>query len=233
MWKRLLKTLSRQYAVGSRRYLPFLLLTAYCLLFTVSCAPKHVEMPFYEGIRLNDILPALQDIKEIEATMSVVYEKQETSMQGDAVLRVSNDSLDFRIYYLGFLAGEMQEDKGIIKSNPKLDRNKSTILVDGLKNSFFWWNIQDYAIHESEDMYILRNSYRKIIISKDTLLPVQQTIELYSGEKLNIFYDLPQRADADILLLTSSIPLWYQSHLKIEFREQIVMIRVRSYSALR
>lgn len=205
----------------------------FCLLLTVSCAPKHVEMPSVEGISLNDILPALQDIKAIEATISVVYKKQDSSMSGDAILKVSDDSLDFRIYYLGFLAGEIQEDKGIIKSNPRLDRNKSTILVDGLKNSFFWWNIQDYSIHESEDMYILRNSYRKIIISKDTLLPVQQTIELYNGEKLNIFYDLPQRADADSSFLTSSIPLWYPSHLKIEFRDQIVMIRVQSYSALR
>jgi hypothetical protein len=238
MWKRLSRISSRQYAVGSRHYFPFLLLTAYCLLLTVSCAPKHVEMPSvempsYEGISLNDILPALQNIKAIEATISVVYEKQDSSMSGDAILKVSDDSLDFRIYYLGFLAGEIQEYKGIIKSNPRLDRNKSAILVDGLKNSFFWWNIQDYSIHESEDIYILRNSYRKIIISKDTLLPIQQTIELYNGEKLNIFYDLPQRADADSSFLTSSIPLWYQSHLKIELRDQIVMIRVQSYSALR
>jgi hypothetical protein len=223
MWKRLSRISSRQYAVGSRHYFPFLLLTAYCLLLLSSCAPKHVEMPSYKDVALNDILPALQDIKAIKATMSIIYEKQDSSMRGDAVLNVSDDSLDFRIYHLGFLAGEIQENRGIIKSNPSLDMNKSTVLVDGLKNSFFWWNIQDYSIYESEDIYVLRNSYRKIIISKDTLLPVQQTIELYNGEKLNIFYDLPQKAGE----------VWYQSHLKIEFRDHIVMIRVQSYSALR
>lgn len=240
MWKKLLRILrySRAAEQQSSRAVDLLLATRYSLLvifllFSVSCAPKQVEMPSYEGFGLNEILPALKDIKAIKATMSVVYEKQDSSMSGDAVLNVSNDSLNFRIYHLGFLAGEIQEDRGIIRSNPRLNRNESTILVDGLKNSFFWWNMQDYTIHESEDMYVLRNSYRKIIISKDTLLPVKQTIELYNGEKLNIFYDLPQRADADSSFLTSSIPLWYQSRLKIEFRDQIVMIRVQSYSALR
>ncbi len=238
MWKRLstISGYSRLSAVISQQSKIKNLIT-HCslliafLLLTVSCAPKHVEMPSYKGVSLNDILPALQNIKAIEATMSVVYEKQDSSMQGDAVLKVSDDSLDFRIYHLGFLAGEIQEDRGIIRSNPRLDRNESAILVNGLRNSFFWWNIQNGAIHESEDMYILKNSYRKIIISKDTLLPVQQTIELYNGEKLNIFYDLPQRVDEDSSFLTT--PLWYQSHLKIEFQNQIVMIRVLSYSALR
>jgi len=248
MWKKLLKTSEyrraevQKFRSYIKKFFVFyknfssIALLLYCpiaLFLIVSCAPKHVEMPSYKGIALNDILPALRDIKTIEATMSVVYEKEDSSMRGDAFLKVSDDSLNFRIYYLGFLAGEIQENNGIIQSNPRLNKNKSTILVDGLKNSFFWWNMQDYEIYESEDMYVLRNSYRKIIISKDTLLPVKQTIELYNGEKLNIFYDLPQRANADSLFLTSSIPLWYQSHLKIEFQNQIVMINVRSYSLLR
>ncbi|MCL4537487.1 MAG: hypothetical protein M1610_07845 [Nitrospirae bacterium] len=247
MWKRSLRTLSRQYAVGSRHYFHFLLLTAYCLLLTVSCAPKHVEMPSYEGVGLNEALSELKNIQSIEAVLSVEYEKNDSTMSGDASLNVSEDKLNLRLYYLGFLAGEVAEDNGIVKSKPRLDKNKSTVLVDGLKNSFFWWNIKDYTLQEKEDVYVLKNSYRKIFISKKTLLPVQQTIELNDGEALNIFYDVPaknntedQEKDSPELKSTdselqtqNSKPVWYQSRLRIEFKNYIVKIKIKSYSVVR
>lgn len=225
------------------------------LLLTSSCAPKHVELPSYEGIRIENALSELKDIKSIEAVLSVEYEKNDSSMSGDASLNLSENRLNLRLYYLGFLAGEVSENNGIIKSKPKLDRNKSTILVDGLKNSFFWWNIKDYTLQEKEDIYELKNSYRKILINKKTLLPVQQTIELYDGESLNIFYDAPAKTEvgnqqsavsedtrektmqdsqhSTLITHNSPLPLWYNSRLKIEFKNYIVKIKVKSYSVVR
>ncbi|MDI6728573.1 MAG: hypothetical protein QMD44_06570 [Thermodesulfovibrionales bacterium] len=219
----------------------WLLATGYLLLsFVSSCAPKHVELPSYEGIHIENALSELKDIKSIEAVLSVEYEKNDSSMSGDASLNVSEDKLNLRLYYLGFLAGEVSEDKGIIKSKPKLDKNKSTILIDGLKNSFFWWNIKDYTLQEKEDAYELKNSYRKLLISKKTLLPVQQTIELNDGEELKIFYDVPAKSNNESTegidqqnQPSNSKPIWYNSRLKIEFKNYIVKIKVKSYSAIK
>lgn len=210
------------------------------LLLIASCAPKHVELPFYEGIPIENALSELKNIQSIEAVLSVEYEKNDSSMSGDASLNLSENRLNLRLYYLGFLAGEVIEDSGIIKSKPKLDRNKSTILVDGLKNSFFWWNIKDYTLQEKEDTYVLKNSYRKILISKKTLLPVQQTIELNDGEELRIFYDIPAKSNNENTdkinqqnKPSNSKPVWYNSRLKIEFKNYIVKIKVKSYSVAR
>jgi hypothetical protein len=214
-----------------------------------------VELPSYEGISVENVLSELKNIKSIEAVLSVEYEKNANAdgntMSGDASLNISEDKLNLRLYYLGFLAGEVSEDGGIIKSKPKLDKNKITILIDGLKNSFLWWNIKDYTLQEKEDTYELKNSYRKLLISKKTLLPVQQTVELNDGEELKIFYDLPAKIDGNEFAVTSneksdsqqssvfnsslvtrhsSLPLWYNSRLKIEFKNYIVKIKIKSYS---
>lgn len=230
MCKRLL-TISEYRGQKSNKFR--LLISVLCLLFSVSCAPKRVELPSYEGVSLENAISELKDIKSIEAILSIEYEKNDSTMNGDASLSISEDKLNLRLYYLGFLAGEVSEDNGIIKSKPKLDKNKSTILVDGLKHSFLWWNIKDYTLQEKEDIYELKTSHRKLLISKKTLLPVQQTIELNDADELKIFYDAPAKIDSNELSVTSNMPLWYNSRLKIEFKNYIVKINIKSYKPLK
>src|SRR5271169_6717326 len=80
----------------------FLLLL--CLLFLVSCAtPKLAEKPSYRGIRLDDALSQYRKISSISTVVGLEYEKNDTTMSGDASLSVSPDKLSLRIYYLGFL----------------------------------------------------------------------------------------------------------------------------------
>ncbi len=153
-------------------------------------------------------------------------------MSGDAFLNLSGDTLDLRIYYLGFLAGEVKEENGVISSKPKLDKYKKVVLADGLKNSFMWWTITDYTIQETEDAYVLRNFNRTLTIGKKDLLPLQQTIELDSGEELNISYDAPLQIKPET---GQKIPepeiAWYQSRLSIRYRNQEIRVKVKSYSA--
>jgi hypothetical protein len=185
---------------------------------------------------LDHALSELKKIQTIEAVLSVDYEKGDSALSGDASLNLSENKLDLRLYYLGFLMGEVKEENGVIlKSRPKLDKNKSTILIDGLKNSFFWWNIKDYAVQEKEDSYELKNSYRKIVLSKKTLLPVEQTIEMNEGEKLNIIYEEPVKLSADETkdkqdAVGPSLSSWYPSSLKIAFKNHSVRIKVKSYA---
>ncbi len=202
------------------------------LLLISSCAAKRVEMPSYEGVEFEDALSGLRAIQTLEAVLSIDYEKNGNSMSGDALLEVSRDNLNLRLYYLGFLAGEVKERNGIVNSNPQLDRYKSALLVDGLKNSFLWWDIDHYALQENDEQYVLKNSYRKILINKKSLLPVQQIIEVYDGEELHIFYDVPVKAETEELSSNSdrfAMPVWYQSRLKIEFKKHVVNVKVKSY----
>jgi len=220
---------------------PGLLTGVLCLLFLISCTPKRVEIPSMEGVALKERLSGLGEIISIEAVLEVDYEKSGGIMRGDGALSVSEDNLTLRMYYHGFMVGEITEERGIVKSNPKLNRTKSAILVDGLRNGFLWWDIKDYTIEEEDGAYILKNYIRRIRVDKKTLLPVKQTVELESGENLDIYYDSPAKAVEDeegtigraAVLTIGDRPLWYQSGLKIELGKNTVKVKVKSYGAFR
>ncbi len=210
----------------------WLLATSSWLLCFSSCAPKYVEKPSREGVPLPEILSKMNTVQSVEAVLSIAYEKNNASMSGDAFLSLSPDTLELRIYYFGILAGQVTEDHGVIKSKPKLDKYKSIILVDGLRNSFLWWTIRDYTVEEKEDSYVLRNFDRTLTISKKTLLPLEQTIELDNGEEMTIAYDDPACSKPG----TENNGLdpetgCYQSRLLIRYRDHQVKVRVKSYEA--
>lgn len=211
-----------------------ILLCSFIFLFIVaSCAPKYIERPSREGVSLSHILEKMNSVQSIEAILVIDYEKNDTTMSGDAFLNLSPDTMNLRIYYLGFLAGEVNEDNGVIKSKPKLDKNKSIVLVDGLKNSFLWWTIKDYTVQEKQDSYVLRNYYRTLTISKKDLLPLQQTIELDNGEELTISYDAPVQSNPEATQNKVDREIsWYQSRLCIRYKNHQVKVRVKSYTAL-
>ncbi len=190
------------------------------ILFLFSCTVKRIEMPAYEGVDVREIIAGRSSIKSVEATFSIEFEKDDSTMTGDAVIELTDEVLSLRVYSLGFLAAEVTAENGVIKSNPRLDTNKSAILVDGLTNSFLWWTIKNYEIEEKNGMYQLRNSSRKLLIDKKTMLPRQQTIELDNGRELNVFYEEP----------ANSGEFWYPSKMRIELSRYAVTLKIKTIS---
>src|SRR5208337_4741971 len=128
MLKKLWNTLnhsSQDQVVSSKGFSVFslwLLATGYLLLALVSCAPKYAEKPSREGMSLAAIMTKMNTVRTIEAVLAIDYEKNDATMSGDAHLDLSPSSLNLRIYYLGFLYGELSEDNGVIHSKPKFDK---------------------------------------------------------------------------------------------------------------
>ncbi|MEW6674595.1 MAG: hypothetical protein AB1348_01010 [Nitrospirota bacterium] len=200
----------------------FLLLTSYFLLLTLfSCAAPRVEIPVYEGVDVKDVLSSKNRISAIETTFSIIFEKNDTEIRGDATLNISrNGNLSLRVYSLGFLALELTSDNGIIKSNPSLDRNKNAILTSGLKDCLFWWDIKDFEIDERDDTYILKNLSRKIWIDRKTMLPRKQIISLEDGRELKVYYEGSEK-EGDI---------WYPAKMRIELSKYSVTLRIKGIS---
>jgi len=195
---------------------PILLVTGLALLF--SCTAKRVDLPDYEGVDIKDVIAARSNIKRVEATFSVEFEKGDSTMTGDAALELSADTLDLRIYSMGFLMAEIKESRGVIKSKPDPGRSKSIILVDGLRNSIFWWLIADYAMENQNETYQLRNPRQRIVVDKKTMLPAVQTMELDDGRELRIFYEEPVKSGE----------FWYPSRMRIELSKYLVRIKIKT-----
>ncbi len=233
--KRSNKLAYRNPETRRRLRVAFIVLAFSCLLLA-SCVPQiQPEKPNFERLSLDDALAQYKKISSINTVLGIEYEKNGGVMQGDGSLIISRDKLSLRINYLGFLQGEITEEKGEVKSKPKIDRNKSDLLVNGLKSSLFWWNINDYVRTETDDSYELRNNTRKVVIDKQSLLPVEQTIELENGDELVITYGRPaQRLTEDGRGIDADSPLgWYPGRLNIQLRNYVVRITVKSYEITR
>jgi hypothetical protein len=183
-----------------------------------SCAAPRVEIPVYEGVDVREVLNSKNSISVIDTTFSITFEKDEGEMRGEGVLNISrNGDLNLRVYSLGFLALEVTSEKGVIKSNPRIDKNKSRILTEGLRDCLFWWDIEDYEIDEKEGMYLLKNLSREIWLDRKTILPVKQAVSLENGRELIIHYEGNEKIG----------DVWYPSRIKIDLLKYSVTLKIK------
>ncbi len=202
------------------RALSRLFLLSITLIFLCSCAPKRVEIPTYEGIDIREVLSA-KNISTIDTTFSIVFEKDDSEMRGEGVLNISrNGDLNLRVYSLGFLALEVISENGVVKSNPRIDRSKTKILTQGLRDCLFWWDIQDYEVDEKDGMCHLKNLSREVWFDKKTTLPIKQKVALENGRELSISYeDMEKMGD-----------VWYPSTITIDLSQYSVKLKIKEIS---
>jgi len=193
------------------------------LIILSACAPKHVEVPSYEGVDVGNALSARKSIFAIDTTFSITFEKEDTEIKGDGVVNISRSGdMNMRIYSFGFLAFELSSVNGVVKSSPAVDKNKALILTYGLRDCLFWWDIKDFEKKEQEGNFILTNSQRRIWIDGKTMLPVRQVISLEDGKELNISYENPDKIGGS----------WYPSKIRIELSRYAVTLRIKDMAFL-
>jgi len=191
------------------------------IILASACAPKKVEMPVAEQRSINIVLAERQSIERIDAAMSVVFEKTDSEMHGDAVLDIAQDgSLHMKVYTLGILVMDLTSKNGRVKSTPKLDRSKTAILTQGLRDSLFWWDLADFTVQEENDHLILQNATRQVVLDRKTMLPKKQVISFDDGKQLTVLYDNPAQTKG----------VWYQSKMRIELSRYTVTLIVREIS---
>jgi hypothetical protein len=195
------------------------LLLVTCIL-CASCAPKVIAVPDREGIDLRNELIRRGGIAAIDATFTIEFEKGGSTITGDAVLRLTPDDLNLRIYSLGFLAAEITSREGLTKSIPPIERTKLQLLVDGIRSSFFWWSIEDYEIDEDDTALSVTNSWRQIVFNKRTLLPEKQEVFLGDGREIYIIYEDPHPIEGE----------WFPLRMRIGLYPYVVNIAIKDLS---
>lgn len=193
-----------------------------CLIFflLISCAPKRVDIPTYEGADIRGVLLGMEAVRTIEATFSLEFERDGGVMRGEAVLLLTPDSLDLQVYSLGFLVAEVTSSETGTRSDPSMDRNRLSMLVDGIRNSFFWWSVKDPSVDDEDGIYRISNSWRRLLINKRTLMPEKQTIELEDGRQLTVFYEEPALMDGG----------WFPSNMRIVLSSQALSLKIKALS---
>jgi len=198
----------------------FCLFLSSLFFLLMSCATKRVEIPTYEGVDVLSVLSGKETVKGIDSHFSIEFEKDGSAMRGEAVLKVTHESLDLQVYSLGFLVAEVISNDAGTKSAPPLDRSRLLMLVDGIRNSFFWWSIKNPEIKEDDGAYRVGNSWRRLLLNRKTLMPEKQTIELEDGRELTVVYDEPVLMEGG----------WFPSKMRIELANRSVSLKIKSLS---
>ena len=178
-------------------------------------------MPSYEGRDFREVMSEMQDIKEIETRMSILFEKVDAEMTGDGALEIfRNGDMSLRVYSLGLLAMELTSREGTVRSTPRLDEHKTMILTKGLRDCLYWWDMEDFTFSEDGDEYLLSNRERELWVDRKTFLPRKQIIHIDVDKELIIYYERPARAN----------DVWYQSKIRIELSRYRVTLTVKNIS---
>jgi hypothetical protein len=209
----------KSHLAGGCRPVPVPLLLLACFL-ALSCSTKRVEIPSFEGVTLEDELARRCAVEALTSTFSIEFEKDGGVIKGDAVLKLTPETLELRVYSLGFLVAEVTADETTATSEPPIDKNRIALLVEGLRNSFFWWSIRNGEIREEENLYRVRNSWRRVYISKKTFLPERQVIELEDGRELDVMYGEPDRISG----------IWFPSRMRIGLSRYSVNLKIKTLS---
>ena len=188
------------------------------VLLAAACAPRQVAVPSREGRGIDEVLAERRGIQRIDATMSVVFEKKDAQMYGDAVLDITpGGDLHLKVYSLGILGMDLSSRDGVVRSSPRLDRTKTTILTQGLRDCLFWWDLQNYTLREEGDYLVMQNATRSVWLDRKTLLPGKQRIDFGDGKQLMVQYDAPALQDG----------IWYQAKLRIELTRYVVTLQIK------
>ena len=189
------------------------------MVLLASCAPKATAPPLLEKGSLEEVIAGRQTISQIDATLSILFEKTDSEIRGDGTLHIlHNGDLELKVYSLGFLAMELTSRNGVVKSTPRLDSAKKTILTKGLRDCLFWWDIKDFTVRDENGYYLLRNDEREIMIDKKNILPKKQHIYFPNGKELTIDYENPAGENG--------IP--YQTKMKIYLSKYSVTLTVKN-----
>jgi hypothetical protein len=190
------------------------------LLFAAACAPKVLEPSLFREKSLEEAIAGRQSIIRADTAFSVLFEKDDSEIRGEGVLNIyGNGDLELRVYSLGFLALELVSRDGKVKSNPGLDSAKKAILTHGLRDSIFWWDIDNYTVRDEGAYYLLKNAGREITIDKELMLPVKQQIFFSDGKMITVHYGNPAAEDG----------LPYQSRMKIELSRYSVTLTFKNF----
>jgi hypothetical protein len=94
-------------------------------------------------------------------------------------------------------------------------------ILTGIKRGFMWWN-GDFEVIENEKNFILRESDREIVLTKNGFIPVSQTFTFENQKIFIVYEDFKefQTHDKTTLIMPSQIIVYYKSrNLKIKIEK--------------
>ncbi len=209
----------------SFRPLVWLLLLAIISPGCVQGLPRHqrIEPPPLTDTGLEEYLNKLDSISSIKFLFSIHFKKGDEELKGSASMTIQGEDSELRVYSMGFLISEIRLKNGEITTEGKrISDDKALLLMKALRSCLLWWDIKEREIELSEDLILVRNSWKKVYLDKNHL-PLLQEIEFPNltsplSEAVRIDYSRPQ--------FYRDAGLWYPSMIYVRLKNNEITLQI-------
>ncbi|MBF0320270.1 MAG: hypothetical protein HQL01_10770 [Nitrospirae bacterium] len=157
--------------------------------------PEKQEYPEDEVLTLPVLLERLRGIAEIKGSASVEIKTTEKNLSGDAVIRITPNDFEVRMYSMGFPAAQFSLIDGIFYSNPKFKGEEERTMVNCIMEGIFWWRAKNMKATDTGSEIYLKRPGQIVVLDNDTFKPIEHAMALPMGESLHIAYKKVKKID--------------------------------------
>ena len=188
-----------------------------------SCAPRQITTPAIEARSPEAVRSELSSVRSINAVFSIAIKDDHTVTEGEAAMQLTRSGdLSLRVYSMGFPVFDLESEDGEITSSRSMSDEHKLSLARGLRQGFFWWDI-DGPLRMEEGCYTLTGEGRRLWIDLQTGLPTRQLIATETN-LLMLSYDSPARNEDGI---------WYPSKIAMDLPPYRVTLQIEKITYIR
>jgi len=192
-----------------------------CLIL-LSCAPREIPPPRYEGaeLTLEELISKARDgTKSIKAIVEINVTKDNLPYHHSiaSIIIKEGGIAHMRLYNLGMLTGDLIVKEGEVYVLQGRISKRLKPFIKEFYDTVFWWDgLRGGYMHKDNDVYIIRTDKRILHVDSATLLPIKQQL-MVNDEVFYMIYDVPRR-EGDF---------WYPSYMEIKINEYRLSVRVK------
>lgn len=169
------------------------------------------SLPSSSGGDLLAKLYVLQTVPGVVAKGTVSLRNTASVKEGSFKLTIAGETMSMEISSKGFKIGEIILRDNTVSMNPRLkDEYLEYMFAVILRDSVTWWNITGYQLVSHEASYVLRNSWKKVYISRQNLTPDRQVIRMMNFKAVEVQYASPR--DYGFAVLPANIRFSYEGY---------------------
>ncbi len=135
-------------------------------------------------------LERLKGSGPITAKGKIRMQKADRNVKGDFSMTIDGEDMSMSVSSKGISAGKIELTGLTVRMEPSFDDEYLEYMIAVvIRDSISWWNIHNYDITRSYGMDVLRNSWKKVYIDPDLVLPRKQIISLTKQRFIKVEYD--------------------------------------------
>ncbi|MGW8272168.1 MAG: hypothetical protein ACWGN7_02135 [Thermodesulfovibrionales bacterium] len=174
------------------------------LALLVSCGNESVRhetrLPVIADATVEAKIGRLMRAPVVEASGTINVKGGSLNRGGTFSVVIRGEDMSLEVYSGGVRVAQVESVGGSVRMTPRLrDEYLEHMFAVILRDSIMWWDIERYETVTYERHVLLRNSWRKLYVDRERLLPERQVFRLTGMKTVEVIYSGDRQFSAGVL----------------------------------